>query len=893
MSARLRKPLLWLLALALIAIGIAALDALLNEVRPQAVRAALHATAPGRIALALLFTACSYLLLTLYDTLAARTIGRRLPWKTTAVAAFTSYTLSHNLGFSLLTGGSARLKAYRPAGLSLADVARITIIASVTFWMGVLALTGVALLFAHHRLAVGMIAISGRMQTGLGLTMLALIAAAMAARLAGLSEARIGRWTIPVPPASLIAGQAMIGALDIGCAAAALYVLLPQGAAPAFGPFCLAYALGITMGLVTHVPGGIGVFEATILALTPGGRAATLAALLLYRVIYYLMPLAVALALIGRKPLAVLRRAVRIAAPYAVSLLVFAGGLVLLVSGALPAEHRRLVSLRDILPLPFVEASHFAASLIGTALLLTAPALQARLKSGFQLARALLIVGATFSLLKGFDYEEALVLAIVAALLQSSRAAFYRRAGIGSAPLERWWWAAALIALSASIWAGLLAYKHIAYSDDLWWSFTWHGNAPRFLRATLGATVAIGVFAYWRLVFAPTDPGERRRLPDTVADRALAAARRADAMLAFTGDKRFLASAAGDAFLMYDVRARTWVVMGDPVGAADAWPELCWELRRRCDTAHGRLCFYQASVAMLPLLVDLGLQPIKYGEEALVDLTGGYTLKGSRFRSLRHSTRKAEAAGLRFGIIPASGVAAIMPSLQRISDAWLAEKPGGEKGFSLGRFDPAYLARFDCAVLRDAGGDIVAFANIWRTQDRSELSVDLMRHLPIAPYGAMDLLLVNLMQWGAANGFDHFNLGLAPLSGLPGQRLAPFWSRLGALLRGRGERLYGFEGLRAFKAKYAPRWEPRYIATSPGLPAARALVDVAALIGRRPPLSEPEPHAGDQIPPPGILPPPPGETGGIAQAPFIFDADIGREFRHDFVAEAEPCLDGA
>jgi phosphatidylglycerol lysyltransferase len=886
MTGRQQRIALWIAAAALIAIGLAAMRALLTEISPGAVHVALRATAPERIAFSLLLTAASYALLTLYDWLAVRVIGRSLPWRTTAAAAFTSYTLSHNLGFAILTGGSARLRVYRAAGLGLADVARITVIASATFWSGVLALTAAALLFARTPLVIGPLTLPPSMELPLGLLLIGVLIVPPVMRLAGVKQLRFRNATIPLPSVPLMLAMAAIGALDMASAAGALFALMPHAAMMSFGAFCLAFALGMTIGLVTHVPGGVGVFEATILALVPGDRAGVLAALLLYRVIYYLLPLAFALTLIARKPLGVLRRAVRIAAPSVVSLLVFAGGLVLLISGALPAEHPRLVSLRDFLPLPFVETSHFAASLAGTALLLTAPALQARLKSGFQLARVLLLAGMLFSLLKGVDYEEALVLGAVAALLQFSKSAFYRRAGIGAAPVARWWWAAALIALAVSVWAGLLAYQHIPYSDDLWWSFTWRGNAPRFLRATLGATIAITAFAYWRLVFAPSCPGTPERLPEAVATRALAHARRADAMLAFTGDKRFLIAESEDAFLMYEMQGRTWVVMGDPVGPSEAWPGLCWDLRRRCDAAHGRLCFYQTSVAMLPLLVELGLQPIKYGEEALVDLTGGYGLHGARFRSLRHSSRKAEAAGLSFEIIPAADIPDTLPELRHVSDAWLAGKAGGEKGFSLGRFDPAYLRRFDCAVLRHAGGSIAAFANIWRTPDRAELSVDLMRHLPDTPYGTMDLLFVRLMQWGAARGFQRFNLGLAPLSGLHGQRLAPFWTRLGALLRGRGERFYGFQGLRGFKAKYAPDWEPRYIATSPGLSAAHALMDVAALIGRRPPPLEPKAHARDQVPAARIVAAQARETGAPAKLALILDADIGRDFRHDLVAQA-------
>jgi phosphatidylglycerol lysyltransferase len=269
--------------------------------------------------------------------------------------------------------------------------------------------------------------------------------------------------------------------------------------------------------------------------------------------------------------------------------------------------------------------------------------------------------------------------------------------------------------------------------------------------------------------------------------------------------------------------------MGDPVGAGEGWSELAWKARRLCDRMHTRLCFYQASAAMLPLVVELGLHPIKYGEEALIDLKDGFTLEGSVRKSLRHSVKRARAAGLSFAIIPASDVPAHIAALRHVSDHWLAHKKTSERCFSLGQFDPAYLSRFDCAVLR-LDGAIIAFANIWQSGTSRELSVDLMRHLPEAPYGAMDYLFVSLMQWGAAQGFERFNLGLAPLSGLIDAREAPFWSRAAATVFQHGEWLYGFSGLRAFKEKFGPTWVPRYIAVPDGLSGWRALIDLAALV---------------------------------------------------------------
>jgi phosphatidylglycerol lysyltransferase len=140
------------------------------------------------------------------------------------------------------------------------------------------------------------------------------------------------------------------------------------------------------------------------------------------------------------------------------------------------------------------------------------------------------------------------------------------------------------------------------------------------------------------------------------------------------------------------------------------------------------------------------------------------------------------------------------------------------------------MAYFDCAVVRWQG-KIVAFANIWKTQDRSELSVDLMRHREDMPYGSMDFMFVHLMQWGRAQGYAWFNLGMAPLSGLDARRLAPFWSRLGAMLYQHGNALYSFEGLRAYKEKFSPEWDARFVAGPQGVTFARTLIDLQALIG--------------------------------------------------------------
>ena len=153
-----------------------------------------------------------------------------------------------------------------------------------------------------------------------------------------------------------------------------------------------------------------------------------------------------------------------------------------------------------------------------------------------------------------------------------------------------------------------------------------------------------------------------------------------------------------------------------------------------------------------------------------------------------------------------------------------------EKSFSLGSFRRDYLARLPLALVRREGR-VVAFADLWTGAGGSEVSPDLMRFDPeSAPASVMEYLFVQLMQWGRAEGYESLCLGMAPLSGLSSDPLAPVWNRVGAAIFRHGEHFYNFQGLRAYKQKFSPRWEPRYLASAGGLGVAQALLGVSALI---------------------------------------------------------------
>jgi phosphatidylglycerol lysyltransferase len=281
---------------------------------------------------------------------------------------------------------------------------------------------------------------------------------------------------------------------------------------------------------------------------------------------------------------------------------------------------------------------------------------------------------------------------------------------------------------------------------------------------------------------------------------------------------------------MYGIEGRSWVAMGDPVGPAKEQPELAWRFRELCERHGGWPVFYEVGPEVLPLYLDMGLALTKLGEEARIPLAN-FSLEGGTRSGLRHTRRHLEKQGCDFEILPPAAVPDLMAELRAISDAWLAEKNTREKGFSLGFFNPGYLARFPIALVRREGR-IIAFANLWPGAEREELSIDLMRFLPEAPNGVMDYLFTGLLLWGREQGYRWFNLGMAPLAGLENRPLAPLWNRIGAMIFRHGENFYNFQGLRAYKEKFDPVWEPRYLASPGGIALPRILTNVATLISR-------------------------------------------------------------
>jgi phosphatidylglycerol lysyltransferase len=825
----------------LVFIGVAfALRRELEHFRFANVLAHLRAIPASAIVAATACTAASYWLLGFYDVLALRYLGKPLSYARTAFTAFIAYSFGHNFGIAAFTGGAVRYRLYSSQGLNAADVATVAGFCAVTSAIGLGALAGVSFVFAPHQ-GVNPSHLNRHIVQALGVVLLALIGAYALWSLVGPRRIELRGWALRAPAPSVALPQIVLAVVDLALSALVLWFLLPANSGVSLLTFAGAYATAIVAGVISHVPGGLGVFESLIVLALPSVPAdQLLGSLLAWRAVYYLLPLLVAALLFGGQELRgqrpALARIEQLAAAYIAPIvpqvsgaLVFLAGFLLLVSGATPTIDQRLSVLRDILPLVVLELSHLAGSVIGLALLILARALFRRLAAAYQLTVWLLAAGMVTSLLRGLEIEQALLLGLVLLVLWLGRRAFYRPAQILAQRFTPVWIVSLAIVISTALWIGFFANRHVDYSHSLWWTFAFEADAPRMLRASLVVVLLAAAYLAMNLLRpARPEPGVAS-VDDLARARGLiGSCSQAVANAALSGDKRLLFSAANDAFLMYQINGRSWVSLGDPIGARDAQEELVWRFRELSDRHAGWTVFYQVSAERLPLYVDLGLAVMKLGEEARVSLAD-FSLEGSARAELRTQRRRAERDGATFEVLQPQQLAALLPKLRAVSNAWLEDKAVAEKSFSVGAFSPEYIANFPVAVVR-CGEELVAFASLWIAGTGDEIAVDLMRFGPDAPRGAMDFLFVELMLWGRAQGYRWLNLGMAPLAGLEQHPLAPAWHRVGNFVFRYGEHFYNFDGLRRYKAKFNPVWESKYLASPGGLALPRVLLDISVLI---------------------------------------------------------------
>jgi phosphatidylglycerol lysyltransferase len=810
---------------------------LTTEVRYDDVIAALTATSWSSIGLAVFFTALSFVALIGYDMNALAYIGKRLRFVPVSMTAFSAYAVGNTAGFGALSGGAIRFRGYSRLGLTPDEVGRVIAFVTLAFGIGLLAVTALASLVTAPRIGA-IVGIDGEWVRWLAILILVALSVLVIIGRDG-REIAVGKLKLRLPDTRTSSQQFLITALDIAASASVLYVLLPQTDI-GWPSFLAIYATAVGAGVLSHVPGGLGVFETIIVAAL--GNAVdidqVLGSLVLYRVIYHVLPLLVATLFIialevqqlTHHPVAsTLRKLEFRLAPLLLATFAMIAGAMLVFSSVTPTPDSDLDILYNYLPLPLVESAHFLSSILGIVLFVTSRGLAQRLDGAWWTAMVCTALALLFSFVRALAlFEASFLVTLLVGLLLSAKL-FTRPASLFRQALTPAWIVAMLVLVAGALTILFFVYREVDYSHELWWQFEFSAEAPRGLRAILGVAIAAAVIS----IFSLLRPAATRTALSTDDDvqRAISIVMSqdsADANLVRMGDKRLMFSDNGEAFIMYGIQGRSWIALFDPVGPAEETPELVWRFVEEARAQGGRAIFYQISPALLPYCTDAGLRAFRLGELAIVELSH-FDLKGSRLSGLRQAVNKGLREGLEFEVIQQAEVLASIDALRAVSDSWLALHSTREKTFSLGAFREDYVSAQPVAVLRKEGR-IVAFATLSLTDTRKEGTVDLMRFAPDAPKGSMDFLFVRIMEYLRDAGYREFNLGMAPLAGMAQREAAPAWDRVGSVVFEHGERFYNFKGLKAFKSKFHPRWEPRYLAVASVGPAI-AMMDATLLIG--------------------------------------------------------------
>jgi phosphatidylglycerol lysyltransferase len=502
-------------------------------------------------------------------------------------------------------------------------------------------------------------------------------------------------------------------------------------------------------------------------------------------------------------------------------------GLVNLVSATFPAMSDRLALLRQVLPLEVRHGSHLTAALAGFALLLLANTLWRRKRAAWLMTTIILFVSAVSHLLKGLDYEEAGLALLLANILVAGRHYFHADS---DRPSVRSGLLVLLVAVAFTLVYGTTGFylldRHFKVSYDfpaavrqtfvMFTQFYDPGLEPltgfgRFFGDSI-YMVAAGTLAYSLLMLvrpvllrgsaSPRDCSRANEIVQRFGRTSLA-------RFTLLPDKAYFFSPGGTMFAFVH-KGRVALVLGDPIGPEPDLAEALKAFKDHCSRNDWLPAFYQVQPDYLDLYRSIGLDALMIGQEAIVDLSA-FTLEGKAGKEFRTTLNKMDRLGHRaeMHLPPLSDE--LIQNLRDVSNEWLTSMHGTELKFSVGGFDDDYIRSSPVMTISAPDGTISAFANVVAEYRRNELTADLMRRRHQIENGTMDFLFISLLNWAREQGAASFSLGLSALSGLDSAADNLSTERALKFIYENVNRFYNFKGLHAFKEKFHPQWQPRYL----------------------------------------------------------------------------------
>lgn len=599
------------------------------------------------------------------------------------------------------------------------------------------------------------------------------------------------------------------------------------------------FAVASIAGIISFLPGGVGSFDLVaviglqMIGLSPNEA---LAVVILYRVFYYILPAGTAIAAFAlrilkrteQKGYVIKSDAYGQLVATLMAIVVVTCGALLLISALTPSLISRSKLITSMEAIVFLHFSRSLSIAIGLMLLFTAKEVFLRVKRAYYVTMVLLLLGGIFTFIKGFDIEEFLFIIAAMGVMRLSKTNFYRK----SVLMKPSRLAAAALGVS------VLLILYMKLSHVLFSSYIQKFHYPHHIFHDVHTFVNSGFIAYGLfLVFIAVwylkrdrienDPRYQGMDPDKL-DRFLVQYKGHHlSHLTRLGDKRLYWAAGDQVLFAYSRFSDKIVILGDPIGEKALFTEGIQEFQRFIDVYGYRAVFYEVDEENLSLYHDNGYYFFKQGEEAVVDLSE-FSMEGSGRRTFRNVVNRFAKDGYVFEVMQPPFADELLDELEPISDEWLGKRK--EMGFSVGWFNRDYLQKAPIAIVRhQESGGIIAFVSM-TLQDQEHIGIDLMRVKKEVPNSTMDFIFIQLLIHFKEQGFRHFSLGVAPLAQVGAAPRSHRAERIAHFIYEHGQKLYSFEGLRKFKDKFDPVWEPKYLAYPQPMSLPVLLIEVSMMV---------------------------------------------------------------
>jgi len=715
-----------------------------------------------KITIALILALSYYLILSGYDVLAFKYIKVPLKFKNVVFTCFISNSLGNNTGYSMLFGGSIRYRLYSIYNVSMLNVTKVLFFSSATIWFGLLILGGLIFTFSPVELSgTKFFFISSR---PLGILFLTIVGTYTLLSIFKSKPLKIFKWNVSFPSIKITLWQMTLATADWILASCTLYVLLPAGTI-GYITLLKIFLVAQMLGILSQVPGGIGVFETAIVMMLPSGTASAtvMGTLLAYRAVFYFFPLGIALSLLAGHEFFRAKKRFRILArfyggrmnsivPQALMISTFLGGMMILFSGVTTVSSSVINRLVIYIPSIILDFLHFAVSIIGIILLFISRGLLLRIKTAHTWAVILLSILFPLAIINGYGYEKIIALIIMLSLIILSKKYFYRNISIFTPKLNIMWLSAITAVFAGSVWLGFFVYKQDIYTPVAFFNSLFATtDAGRFLRICIGMAAILIIVLISELL-------KRARYKQISMNReniqlVTEASQYVYSKYAFENKSLFYKDT--NSFIMYSQINNNSIAFGDPVGSDKSARELIWEFKEMADLKNVNPTFLYVGNKNLRVYDDMGMDIAPFGADANI-LLEHFSKNADSMSDIKEFAEKTDKE-YQFEIKDRQDFLKEKKYTDFIDYQW--QKDFGNLKNKMFDISAQFASKY---ITVKKNGFLSAYAFLLLSKNKYETFVSNVRYTSDCDLDMLKYILFKAVCWSKENGYKWFNMGLTP-----------------------------------------------------------------------------------------------------------------------------------